>query len=336
MKTSVIIPHYNGIAILGDCLDSLLAHDRRPDEIIVVDNASTDQSVEMLKARYPQVRLLALLKNTGFTGANNAGISIASGDMIVLLNNDCIVERGWLSALLQRMEDQSIAAVSSSMRNINSLEIMDSAGGELDWMGFSRDVGRGEPFMCHSSAKDLPFPCGGAVIVRRSALPSPDKLFWDDLFIYYEDLDLGFELNRTGWRVVYEPDAVVRHVHSATAGSYSFLKEYSCTRNRLLVLKKHLNRKTFRELTPLILSWHLLWISTSLARGRHSYARAILKGTSDALKKDVAPFEAPIPLECLFMRFAKDAAQQGRAKRLLYGRARHTIRKNAASLKANA
>ncbi len=106
---------------------------------------------------------------------------------------------------MERMEDPSIAAVTSSMRNISNIDIMDSAGGEIDWMGFSRDIGKGEPAERYADSLDLPFPCGGAVMIRRSALPDPSRLFWKDLFIYQEDLDLGFELLRTGWRVVYEP-----------------------------------------------------------------------------------------------------------------------------------
>lgn len=325
MTISVIIPHYNGTGILRSCLDSLLSHDRIPEEIIVVDNGSSDDSVEMLKQHYSEVKLLTLMKNTGFTGANNAGLKEASGDMIVLLNNDCIVEKGWLNSLLDRMEDDSIGAVTSSMRNINDRDIIDSAGGELDWIGFSRDVGRGDPAALHSEVTDIPFPCGGAVMIRRDALPSPTTLFWKDLFIYYEDLDLGFELNRTGWRVVYEPKAVVRHVHSATALKFSYLKEYSCTRNRILVLKKHMNRKVFQKLSPLILTWQLLWVGTCLLRGRIFDAKAVFYGTFDAFKNSVEYFQAPISLETVFRKFAKPCEYRNPIKQMLCRKAENII-----------
>ena len=331
MTVSIIIPHFNGTDILSNCLDSLLSHDRKPEEIIVVDNGSTDDSVDMLKLHYPEVKLLTLTKNTGFTGANNAGLKEASGDMIVLLNNDCIVEKGWLNSLLHRMEDDSIGAVTSSMRNIDNKDIIDSAGGELDWMGFFRDVGRGDPIELHSTLTDIPFPCGGAVMIRRSALPSPTALFWEDLFIYYEDLDLGFELNRTGWRIVYEPKAVVRHVHSATALQFNYLKEYSCTRNRILVLKKHMNGKVFQELTPLILSWQLFWVGTCLLRGRISDAKAIICGTSDAFKKNVEHFQAPISLEIILRKFAKPCRFRNPVKKMLYRKAEKIISKSRGS-----
>ena len=328
MTVSIIIPHYNGTGILRNCLDSLLSHDKRPEEIIVVDNGSTDDSVEMLKLHYPEVKLLALKTNTGFTGANNAGLKIASGDMIVLLNNDCIVEKGWLNSLLHRMEDDSIGAVTSSMRNIDNKEVIDSAGGELNWMGFFRDVGRGDPIELHSTATDIPFPCGGAVMIRRDALPSPTAIFWEDLFIYYEDLDLGFELNRTGWRVVYEPKAAVRHVHSATALQFNYLKEYSCTRNRILVLKKHMDEKVFQKLTPLILSWQLMWVGTCLLRGKFTDARAVFCGTSDAFKKEVKHFQASIPLEVILSKFAKPCTFRNPVKKMLCRKAEKIISKS--------
>jgi len=205
MKVSIIVPNYNGMNILRKCLVSLLQHDRKPDQIVVVDNGSSDNSVGTIKRDFPQVTLVALKANTGFTGANNAGLKVATGDMLVLLNNDCIVEPNWLNALLQRMENPSVAAASSSMRDINDTSIIDSAGGEIDWMGFSADAGRGEPASCFTEPKELPFPCGGAVMIRREALPDPYSIFWNDLFIY----------SSAGWGLI------------ATMHLYSFPRSFS-------------------------------------------------------------------------------------------------------------
>jgi len=318
MTISIIVPNYNGITILRKCLVSLLEHDRKPDQIVVVDNGSSDGSPNIIRSEFPEVTLIALDTNTGFTGANNAGLKAATGDMLVLLNNDCIVEQNWLSNLLRRMEDPEVAAVTSSMRNINDVNIMDSAGGEIDWMAFSKDIGKGEAASHFTKSMDLPFPCGGAVMIRRSALPNPERLFWDALFIYQEDLDLGFELIRTGWRVVYEPEAVVRHMHSATTGKGSFFKEYRCIRNRLLVMRKHFSRETFSKLTPVIRKWQLLWVLASIARGRFTLAKAILKGTEDGLKMPVEYFKASIPINEVFIRYALNNRSTSSIKNKMY------------------
>ncbi len=327
MTNTVIVPNYNGITILRKCLVSLLEHDRVPDQIVVVDNGSSDGSPNIIRKEFPQVSLVALEKNTGFTGGNNAGLRASTGDMLVLLNNDCIVEPNWLNCLMNRMADPSIAAVTSSMRNIKNIDIMDSAGGQIDWMGFSRDIGRGEQASRHSKLMEISSPCGGAVIVRRNALHSESHIFWNDLFVYQEDLDLGFELLRTGWKVVYEPNAIVRHVHSATAGSSgSFFKEYHCIRNRLLVMRKHFDRKTFRKLSPTIKKWQILWAFSSLAKGEFVLAKAILIGTSDGFKMPVEPFIAPIPINDIFARFAHTSNSTSSVKAKMYNKMESIIR----------
>lgn len=325
MTISIIIPNMNGIKILKKCLESLQKHDRKPDEIIVVDNGSKDGSPEIIKAEFPDVKLISLPTNTGFTGANNAGIKAATGEMVVLLNNDCIVEQGWLKNLAKRMDDQEVAAVTSSMRNIDDISIMDSAGGEIDWMGFSRDIGKGEPCTNFTDYMEIPFPCGGAVMIRRSALPDSNKLFWNDLFIYQEDLDLGFELIRTGWKVVYEPTAIVRHVHSATTGRGSYFKESLCIRNRLLVLRKHFDEALFNELKPVIKKWQFLWMMISFLKGRGTLAKAIYFGTKDGLKLPVDRFSAPIPITQVFIKFANLKSNQGFLKDKMYQQVKKII-----------
>ncbi len=331
MKISIIIPNFNGITILRDCLHSLLNHDRKPEEIIVVDNGSTDGSVDAIRAEFPSVILLALNSNTGFTGANNAGMRASSGDLLVLLNNDCIVEDNWLNSLCTRMQENDVAAVTSSMRNIKDVNIIDSAGGQFDWMGFSRDVGKGEPASLHDRTTEIPFPCGGAVMIRKNALPSSEVLFWNELFIYQEDLDLGLELWRTGWRVVYEPEAIVRHMHSATMSKFSSFKEQLCVRNRLLVLRKHFDRETFSAAAPVLKRWQYLWILSSMAKGRISQAIAVLKGTRAGFTMPVDRFSAAAPVNDVFRRFAKSTAESNPVKARMYAEIRRIIHDRASS-----
>lgn len=327
MTVSVIIPSYNGLGFLRNCLGSLTGPGRKPDQIIVVDNGSKDGSPRAVQREFPGVDLVALEENTGFTGANNAGIRASTGDLIVLLNNDCVVEENWLSGLIRRMEDPSIGAAACSLRSIHDLSVMDSAGGEIDWMCFSRDTGKGEPASLHAREKDLAYPCGGGVMIRRSALPDPSRLFWSELFAFNEDMDLGFELNRRGWRVVYEPSAMVRHVHSATSGRGSPFVEYHCARNRLLVMRKHFDEAVFKELTPILRRWQHLWVAVSLARGRLARAKAVLKGTRDGFNMEVRPFPAPISAGEILMKFATGKPGAGRVKSAMYDGAERIVRR---------
>ncbi len=328
MSISVIIPNFNGKTILRNCLHSLAEQERHPDQIIVVDNGSRDGSAEMISEDFSKVTLVTLKNNTGFTGANNAGIKQATGSFLVLLNNDCIVEPGWLANLEKRMEDPTVGAVTSSMRNINDTNIMDSAGGKIDWMGFSRDIAKGEAASNYAEAMEIPFPSGGAAIIRRIALPDQSRLFWDELFAYQEDLDLGLELIRTGWKVVYEPTAIVRHMHSATSGNGSFFKEFHCIRNRLLVMRKHFTPETFGELAPVIKKWQNLWLLASISRGHMTAARSILKGTKAGLSLPVKHFKADITAEEVFSRFAERNLTAGSVKQKLYKKAEKIICSN--------
>ena len=329
LAISVIVPNYNGIDIIPKCLSSLSSMSLKPDETVVVDNGSTDGSQELVRRDFPNVILVELPENTGFTGANNTGLKASSGDFIVLLNNDCIAEKNWLLNLRKRMNDPSIGAVASSMRNMRDPEIMDSAGGSMDWMGFTADSGRGDPAELHCDPVSLPFACGGAVMLRREALPDPGQIFWNELFIYQEDVDLGIELNRTGWRVIYEPDAVVRHEHSATMRRVNYYKEHLLTRNRLLVMRKHFGEDGFKLIAPHIKRWQHAWIAVSILRGRFPLAKALFTGTAAGLRNPVKTFTAKLSVFDVYNRFAVSAEENHPLKRSITRRVRNIIRHNS-------
>lgn len=303
----------------------------KPEQIVVVDNGSHDGSQNLIRSKFPEVTLVEMKKNSGFTGANNAGLGAATGDILVLLNNDCIVEKDWLSNLLRRLEDPRIGAVASSMRNINDIGIMDSAGGQMDWMGFTADIGRGEPASLYSEHAIVPFACGGALMVRRSALPDQNRIFWNDLFIYQEDVDLGLELNRTGWEIVYEPTAVVRHEHSATMRKSNYFKEHLLTRNRLLVMRKHFGKEGFSMMEPYVKRWQHAWIAVSILRGRFHLAKALLTGTSSGLKHPVEYFPAKKSIYNVYARFAGPVNSSHPLKRTLSLKVREIIQTMASS-----
>ncbi len=278
---SVIVPNYEGRELLARCLPSILSQEPAPAEVIVVDNGSTDGSQLMVSRDFPSVTLVSLDSNLGFAKANNIGSSRASSPFLALVNNDCVAKPGWLAALTGAMQASGgrAGAVTSSMRNVRDCDLMDSAGGEVDLLGFARDRGAGRSAGEYGSPCEVPFPCAGACLIRREALEDGRTIFWERLVFYMEDVDLGFRMCAGGWKVLYEPDAVILHEHSATGARDPLGKEIKCVRNRLLVLRRHMPAGLLARMLPLILSYQAAWILSSAASLRTRQVRALLAGT---------------------------------------------------------
>lgn len=304
MQYTIVIANYNGKHLLGTCLSSLLPQVDDPSAVIVVDNGSVDGSVEYLKRSWPGVTTLSLGGNSGFTGANNAGAALSDSDVVVLLNNDTKAASGWLENLLPALDDPSVGAVTSSMRRMGDSETMDSAGGEIDTLGYSHDRGRGEPSSQWVRKEEILFPCGGAMAVRRSALEDRHSIFWDRLFLYNEDTDLGLRLWENGFKVVYQPGAIVEHAFSATAGENSPVKTWYCARNRILVLKRHLGRE-FNRIRPLLAFWELTALSYLMLKGRKDRFRMSLSGAREGFSSEVVSLGKEREAGELLSRFMK-------------------------------
>lgn len=287
----MIVLNYNGVRFLPDCLGSLESNLPHPGEVIVVDNGSTDGSLHYISHNHPWVKPLALKENRWFAGGNNAAVRASDSDFLIFLNNDTRVAPDWAEELLAPFEDGEVGAVTSSMRRFGEPSVMDSAGGTVDYLGYSRDFGAGEPAEKWSEPARILIPCGGAMAVRRSALEEPSRAFWNQLGIYSEDLDLGISMYRRGWKVVYQPGAVVEHHFSATTGRGSPVKVYYSTRNRLLVLRRHLSGKTWKSLAPTLASWQLMWLAFLLVHRRGPGFRPVLRGTLAGIREAVSlPF----------------------------------------------
>jgi len=316
MNYSIVVPNYNGRHFLETCFSSLLPQVDRHGSVVLVDNGSTDGSEEMIKRKWPEVTSIYLGKNTGFTGANNAGAGASDSDVIILLNNDTRVGPGWISSIMEPFQDETVGAVTSSMRRMDRIAEMDSAGGQLDTLGYPSDRGRGELFDNWSSVSEILFPCGGAMAVRRKALDDPGSIFWEKLFIYSEDQDLGIRLWKKRYRVLYQPSAVVEHVFSGTTGRGSPMKSYLCSRNRLLVMKRHIG-KEFDRVSATFAIWEALSLSYLLSRGKIPQFNAALKGAREGFRTAVECYGSGKEGCRLLSRFMKPT--QGTAMRRKLG-----------------
>jgi len=225
---SVIIVNYNGARWLEGCLSTLLDTASHDTEVIVVDNASTDTSREILH-RYASaadttksaVRLLPLDENRGFAGGNNAGARAARGDLLVFLNNDTRVRAGWLEALQAPLRrDPAVGFATARLVYMHDPAILDSAGdGWTRWGGaFKR--GHGRAAAAFAAPGEVFGACGAAFMIRRALF---DELggFDEDFFLAFEDVDLSYRARLLGYRCEYVPEAVVEHAGSASLGRLS-------------------------------------------------------------------------------------------------------------------
>ena len=169
MKVTVIIPNYNGKHFLKPCLESLSKQSCRGFDILIVDNHSTDGSVEFLKEHYPEAGLIVLEKNRGFSAAVNAGIRNTSAPYVILLNNDTEVDPHFVEELLRSVRrSPRIFSVSSKMIQMHHPELIDSAGDLYTLPGWGVCRGAGRPVSNYMESSEVFSACAGAAIYRRS------------------------------------------------------------------------------------------------------------------------------------------------------------------------
>jgi GT2 family glycosyltransferase len=216
-QISVIILNWNGKPFLEDCLGAMKRQSFRDFETILVDNGSKDGSVEYVRTQFPEVKLLALPDNLGFTGGNIAGYAQASGNMVALLNNDTEAHPHWLQELHRASQAYPEAgSFASKMMYFDERDRVENCGFDMGIAGATVDLGRDEPDgPAWAQPRKVFGGCGGAVAYRRKML---DEIgFLDqDFFMTYEDADLSFRAQLRGYGCVYTPGAIVYHRYRAT------------------------------------------------------------------------------------------------------------------------
>lgn len=253
-RVTVVIPNWNGISFLPECLASLRAQSYSDFRVVVVDNASADESVGWVRAKHPEVEVVERADNGGFAVAVNAGIALADGDYVALLNNDTVADTRWLDALVEALDsrpDYDVAA--SKMLFADRPEILNAAG-DVYSVGRSVGVNRGKGGA--ASAYDVPVrilgACAGAALYRRS-LFGAIGVFDERFFLVSEDTDLNLRALIAGRKTVYVPGAVVLHKESATIRKRPSLEmDLLRARNAAIVVAQDLP-------WPAAALWYLLW-----------------------------------------------------------------------------
>lgn len=274
---SIIIPNWNGARFLPTCLDSLARQTYPNIETIVVDNASTDDSRDLLQSRYPQVRLLPLPENRGFTGACNAGIDLASGEYIALLNNDTEVDPVWAAAVVDAFQRYPEAgSIASKMLLFDRRDYIHTTGDFFTLDGRAGNRGVWQQDAGQYDTEGYVFSaCGGSAVYRRAMLDQIGTLD-DDFFFSGEDIDLGWRAQLAGWRCMYVPSAVVYHHLSATGGGKT--SSYYDGRNLIFILAKNYPAALWRKYGWQILRAQARLAWEALKAWRGEAARARLRG----------------------------------------------------------
>jgi GT2 family glycosyltransferase len=271
VSVAVVIPNWNGVALLPACLDALRAQTYRDHSVVVVDNGSHDDSLAVL-ARYPEVRVLRFGRNRGFGAATNAGIRATASPYVATLNNDAIPGAGWLAALVAAAErDPAVGMCASRMVFAGQPDVLNSCGIALDRTGIAWDLLGGEPV---GADRDLtePFgPCAGAALYRRAMLDAVG-LFEERFFAYLEDVDLAWRARRAGWRCRYVADAEVAHHHSATAGEGSATKRYLLGRNKVWLVARNYPAAQLWRWLPLVVAYDAAAVGYALVARRETAA----------------------------------------------------------------
>jgi len=332
---SVIILNYNGRKNLGkvlkNCLMSAFDTNYPNFEVLFVDNASTDDSVEFVKKRFgqnPRLRIIQNERNLGFTEGNNVGIRNAKGEYIALLNSDAKADPEWLKELVKAIHPPEIGAVQSKLLQMSSPDVIDCAGGLIDYYGYHLERGSGEKSSKYTETDEIFYAKGAGVLIKREILEKTG-LFDPEIFMYFDETDLCWRIWLSGYKVLFAPKSIVYHASGSTASKLQEkTRSYYYTRNHILVLLKNYGLGNmfkavavsiifeFRNMVLFLarrkpqvsiaiieaLSWNLFH-SKYAWKKRQVIQRLVRKVSDEQIKKIMLKPYPPFPLYLVFSRF---------------------------------
>jgi GT2 family glycosyltransferase len=275
---SIVIPNYNGAAYLEVCLRSLLRQTYSRMEILVVDNASQDPSIEVVRRVAPEARILPLPGNSGFAAAVNLGVAAAAGEWIAILNNDTEAAPDWLAecaSAIGRHPDASFLAC--RILDYKQRDRIYSAGDCFLRAGIGYRRGQDRPDGEEYRRETAIFSaCGCAALFQTAALKAANG-FETEFFAYLEDVELGLRMQAAGAQGYYVPNAAVYHIGAATSGGeFAPMVVRLRTRNAILLVMQSLPGRILWRCLPMILAAQLVWLGRVLVHRRFlSYLRGL-------------------------------------------------------------
>lgn len=238
---TIVIPNLNGMKYLKGCLDSLMDQSRQDFSILFIDNGSEDGSADYVESHYPEVEVCRFETNQGFCRAVNEGILRTETPYVILLNNDTVCDPYFVEELVRAMEEEkNCFSCASKMVQMSNPDRMDNAGDYYSAFGWAFALGKGKKTERYNEKRTIFSACAGAAIYRREVFDEIG-LFDETHFAYLEDVDVAYRARIAGYRNLYIPKAVVRHVGSATSGSvYNEFKTRYSSRNSIYLIYKNM------------------------------------------------------------------------------------------------
>jgi len=266
-KASIVIVNFNMLHNLKKCLPSILNQHFSDFEVILVDNASTDGSIEFLEREFPGVQIIRNEENLGYSGGNNVGFKYASGDYVAVLNPDTKLEPDWLLHIIMALDaDPQAGLAASKILMMDNPTRINTCGLNITYTGLSFCRGLGEPADRYSKPEVIFGVSGSAFVIRRRVLEEIGG-FDESFFMYYEDTDLSLRANLAGYKCLYVPSAVVYHQYLF---KFSPQKCYMQERNRYFSLIKTFHWQTLILLIPtFFISEVLAWGYALLQGAEH-------------------------------------------------------------------
>jgi GT2 family glycosyltransferase len=293
MKVSIVIPNYNGEKFLEACFNSLAEQTFKDYEVIFVDNFSADKSCEMVKENYPNVKIIKLDKNYGFSKAVNEGIKASDSEFVVLLNNDTAAEKDWLEKLVCCVEgDNKIFSCCSKMIQYHKRKLIDDAGDEYSALGWTFKRGENASVLKFSEDRRVFSSCGGAAIYRRCIFKKIGY-FDEGFFAYMEDVDICFRANIKGYKNIFCSGAKIYHIGSGTTGSrYNSLKVKLAARNNVYVVLKNMPLALIIINSPFLIMGFLIKYAFFSSKGfSNDYKSGFIEGLKNGRKSEKVRFE---------------------------------------------
>jgi len=289
-EISIITINYNGLEDTCALIESIPFNDKM--EVIVIDNASTNDEASEIESRYPYIKVIRSDHNLGFAGGNNLGIKAAKGKYIFLVNNDTIFKEFKIQALINRLESSDdIGIVCPKIR-------FTWGSNQIQYAGYTplskitvrnQAIGFGEEDKGqYETAHPTPYAHGAAMLIKREALEKVG-LMPECYFLYYEELDWSMMFTRAGYKIWYEPACTIYHKESQTTGQNSPLRTYYITRNRLLLVKRNYDvfYKYLAYIYLILLVIPRDIFKTGL-KGQYGLLKATLKGTHHFFKSQLS------------------------------------------------
>jgi GT2 family glycosyltransferase len=282
VEASVVVPNLNGAHFLEPCLTAVAQQTLRPSQVLVVDNGSTDASVELVRELFPEARLVTFSENRGFAAAMNAGIAETRADLVAFLNNDAVAEPTWLEELAACVARHPEAAAATSKLLAHEPGRLDGAGDGLTRSFLPYVRGHDQPDDGRFADEVEVFGASGAAALWRAPVLRELGGFDERFFAYYEDVDLSFRARLRGYEIWYAPRSVVRHTRGGTAGQHVDFALFHPVKNRWFMIVKDAPTRTVARRFPAIAAGEAFFWGRTI---RRRAPRALLRSYREVMRR---------------------------------------------------